>query len=256
MERSGNHGGLALDWASETIDAANASTVNGELSGDADGIQIAELGMEATDLDAAEQDMVHDAVIECREDWVNLTWVVRGDRVRRDHGYLLYSALVEREIELKNVDWSISGISGKVDGNWIELNKASKLTVRCSLKHIDLFPTDNHLLRIGQGFIELQGLTGSSIEPRTTLRSRLVTIKSMDIPREDHFTFGVALGKQLARLGIESVPTIGYHSKMWIKDKFAPGFSIDFPVIKPHESLILQRHGLGGRRKLSCGFFE
>ena len=190
-------------------------------------------------------------------DWVELRWSVMGDRLSSDHNYRLYSSLIQQNPHLKDIDWQLNTINGIPDRNgWVKLCRDSILAVRCKYSDLKEFAVfDNSIIRIGQNLIELDSSDGQSLSPKEKLWSRLVTIKSEYVCRVSPFEFGVALGKQLKLLGIESHPALGDRKTTVIKDTTVVGYSIEFPSLKPQESLLLQSNGLGGRRKIGCGFF-
>jgi hypothetical protein len=42
-----------------------------------------------------------------RDQIVEMRWAVMGDRIPSEHGYRLYSALIEKQPQLKQVDWQL-----------------------------------------------------------------------------------------------------------------------------------------------------
>jgi CRISPR-associated protein Cas6 len=180
-----------------------------------------------------------------------------GDRLPADHNYRLYSALVEALPGLKDCEWHLKTINGIPDHQgWIKLGRQSRLGIRCDLGLLEVFSAlDQRLLRVGQSFIELGALQGQTIQPTNTLRSRLVTIKQAGVGTFDDTMFAVALGKQLGEAGIKHLPIIRKRRTLRIKDCTVIGFEVTFPRVSQAESLILQRHGLGGRHRMGCGVF-
>ena len=185
-----------------------------------------------------------------------MRWSVMGDRLPADHGYRLYSALVERCPQLKNLEWQLGTVNGIPDAKgWVKLGRQSQLLVRCDLADLNAFELDGQILRVGQSFLQFGEGVGHSLEPCENLRSRIVTINAAYRCHVSEFEFGVALGKQLQRAGIETMPTLGDRCTLRIKDTTVVGYGIQFEGLKPQESLYLQRHGLGGRRRLGAGMF-
>lgn len=181
-----------------------------------------------------------------------------GDRLPADHNYRLYSAMIGKDSELKNIDWQLLTIPGIPDKNgWIKLGRQSRLGVRCSLQELHRFTAlDNQIIRIGQNLLELGESCGEAISPAESLQCRVVTIKTGYTCRVNEFQFGVALGKQMQILGIDSMPQIGDRKALKIKDNMVVGYSVRFDGLRPKESTILQTKGIGGRRKLGCGVFS
>lgn len=189
---------------------------------------------------------------------VELRWPVMGDRLPADHNYRLYSAMIQQEPELKNIDWQLLTITGIPDGNgWIKLGRQSRLGIRCPLQELHRFTAlDNQIIRIGQNLLELGESCGEAISPSQSLQCRVVTIKTGYTCRVNEFQFGVAVGKQLQSMGIHSMPHLGDRKALKIKNNMVVGYSIRFEDLRPEESMLLQTKGIGGRRRLGCGVFE
>lgn len=189
--------------------------------------------------------------------WVELAWSVMGDRIPADHNYRLYSALVERIPSLKEMDWQLNTITGIPDHQgWIKLGRQSRLMVRCHLDHVTAFSTlDGYVLRVGQTLMQLGSMEGHSLVPHETLESRIVIIKLQYGTRVDPFKFAVSLGKQLERLGIDTMPEIGDRGCIRVNGNAVVGYGIRFNGLRPEESLKLQVNGLGGKRRMGCGVF-
>lgn len=186
-----------------------------------------------------------------------MRWPVMGDRLPADHGYRLYSALVERCPRLKDIDWQLGTINGIPDRNgWIKLGRKSQMLVRCDIANLDAFDLDAQILRVGQSFLQFREGVGHGIQPCENLQARIVTIKAKYQCRISEFEFAIAVGKQLHQVGIETMPILGSRSTIKIKDATVVGYGIQFNGLKPEESLILQRYDLGGRRRMGAGIFH
>jgi CRISPR-associated protein Cas6 len=190
---------------------------------------------------------------------VQMQWRVGGNRLPLDHCYHLYSALVERQPVLKEIDWQLDTVNGKREpADFIKLGYQSRLLIRCNVEHLSLFDLDGQILRVGQTWVQLGQGEGSPrllLAPQQSLRANLVTIKSNYLCGISEFEFGIALGKQLANLGINTMPILGNRRTLKIKGKIVVGYGVRFDDLPPEESLILQQHGIGGRRKMGCGVF-
>ena len=90
-----------------------------------------------------------------------------------------------------------------------------------------------------------------TLRPVVRLRSRLVTIKGF--LQEDEFL--AAAKRQLEQLGIKGQPQLGARRTFRVRDKQVVGFEMGVAQLTAEESLTLQEHGLGGRRKMGCGVF-
>jgi CRISPR-associated protein Cas6 len=188
---------------------------------------------------------------------VELHWPVFGDRVQRDCRYRLYSALVQNIPRLKEIPWQMGGFTGHSDSAWLKLGIDSCLSIRCRVQDIQSFSAlNNRIVQIGQSLIQLGELTGEEIGPHETLRSDLVIIKLFTGVRYDQLKFAVSLGKQLQQLTISTVPEIGPQSAILIKGEHIIGYPVYFENLQPGESTILQTFGLGGKRRMNCGYFS
>lgn len=190
---------------------------------------------------------------------ITLAWPVMGDRIRADHNYRLYSAMIDACPELKEQDWQLKTINGipSQDG-WIKLGRESRLAVRCSIDCLKLFgKLDGQVMRVGQSMFQLGELTGMPIEPVQKLASRIVVIRHAGQDYGfDKVSFAVSLGKKIAKLGVERIPTITSRRSLRVKDSTIIGFAVKFDNLNESDSLLLQQHGLGAKRKMGCGFFE
>lgn len=180
-----------------------------------------------------------------------------GDRLPADHNYRLYSAMIKQLPVLKNIDWQLITITGSANSdNWIKLGRQSRLGIRCSLQDLHHFTAlDNQIIRIGQNLLELGESCGEAIFSTDSLQCRILTIKTGCTERMNKFEFGIALGKQLQLLGINSVPQLGHPKAFKIKNHRVTGYSVRFENLTSEDSMLLQAKGLGGRRKMGCGIF-
>lgn len=163
--------------------------------------------------------------------------------------------------ELKTLDWQLGTITGIPDKHgWIHLGSRSYLWLRCSLEALPLLQAlDNTLLRLTAGnstaFLQLGQLSGHTLQPSPTLTSRLVVIKQMPGTQVTEFSFGLALGRQLEALGINRLPTLAGRGCIQVKGHALVGYGCSFTDLLPEQSLALQAHGLGGKRRMGCGVF-
>jgi CRISPR-associated endonuclease/helicase Cas3 len=101
--------------------------------------------------------------------------------------------------------------------------------------------------------------------PAPSLVARLVTIKTKDRQTATE-AFLEAARRQLAALDIQgelAIPLIrtGQYAGrprrhvFRIKEKWLIGYTLQVSGLTAEESIILQESGLGGRRRMGCGFF-
>ena len=208
---------------------------------------------------------------------VDIGFRLTGREIPADHGYALYGAVS------RHVPWihdsaqealGIHPINGLLAGNrLLDLTPSSRLTFRLDSDHVrELMPLagkeldlDGHKLRVGVP-------TTYTLKPAATLRSRLVTFKH----RMDPDPFLAKAQEELSKLSINGTPGLIERSgarslegrkeqtadrstfirrTLRIHDKEVVGFALDVSGLSADESLRLQEHGLGGRRRFGCGIF-
>jgi CRISPR-associated protein Cas6 len=83
------------------------------------------------------------------------------------------------------------------------------------------------------------------------LAARLVTTRN----GQDEGRFDREIARQLNTLGIAASAIRGRRRIVRIKNKTVVGYGVRVAGLNAAESLRLQEHGLGGRRKMGCGMF-
>jgi CRISPR-associated protein Cas6 len=173
-----------------------------------------------------------------------------------DHGYLLYAALSKQLPELHEAEGvAIHPIRGRQDGmRGLALQKWSAITVRIADERIGGFlKVAGKSLRIGPATLLVGVPNVSLVLPSAKLRSRLVTTKNGTDPER----FLAEVRRQMTTLGLSDRPllTVGKRRTTRIKDKEVVGYELTVDQLSEEESLLLQRHGVGGRRLMCCGVF-
>jgi CRISPR-associated protein Cas6 len=197
---------------------------------------------------------------------IELHFPVLGSALPADHGYALYSAL-SRMIPSLHEDHAV-GI-GPIGGQYVGKGRLqidarrSRLRLRLVAENIaTVLPLAGKSLMIGDHLIRLGVPFVRALVPAPNLVARLVTIKGFTEPP----AFLEAVRRQLQSLNIVGEPGIpvilqgareGQPRRhiLRIKDKKVVGFSLQVTGLTAEESVKLQEHGLGGRRKMGCGFF-
>ncbi len=192
--------------------------------------------------------------------WVELCFSIIGQTIPVDHGYGLYSAIAHFEPELHKLDTvGIHTIAGIPKEGVIQLTKNSRLRIRLPMDQVRLvYPLAGKPLRIGNHTIRLEIPEISLLEPAEKLRSRIVIIQGYQEPE----SFLAAAQRQLEQLGIQAKAFItkntdGSPKRRSIKIKrfTVVGFGLEIINLSNEDSLILLRHGIGGKRKMGCGVF-
>ncbi len=221
---------------------------------------------------------------------VDLSFQLGGQELAADHGYQLFSAVAEVVPELHNrgrevspdpsdplAGWAtvaIHPVQGKLTGGRrITLTSRSRLTVRVPGEFIDrLLPLVGKTLVVAGARLKVGPPVILPLRPSATLTSRLVLIKGF----ADPVGFLEAVGRQAQALDVAAAPTIlrrraaasveGRTARqspdgdllrrtIRIHDKEIVGYAVGFQGLTAEESIRLQEHGIGGRRKLGCGVF-
>jgi CRISPR-associated endonuclease/helicase Cas3 len=90
------------------------------------------------------------------------------------------------------------------------------------------------------------------LKPATTLYARIVTIKGFTEPEP----FLDAVCRKLDELGVKGEPVIGERRVVKVGNHTIVGFGLKVHGLSDEGSLILQERGIGGRRRMGCGFFQ
>ncbi len=61
---------------------------------------------------------------------------------------------------------------------------------------------------------------------------------------------------QMDKMGVSGRATTGERRTFQVHGKQVVGYSLLVTELTARESILLQEKGLGGRRKMGCGFFE
>jgi len=187
---------------------------------------------------------------------------VSGVRLRSDHAYALYSAISQICPEFhKEGGISIQTIPGELQSfGFIRLTEKSRfrlrvpdslLSVACRLAGAQL-GLNGHSISLGAPTIY-------SLIPSPVLKSRIVTIRGFT----ELSPFEEALHRQIQALGLSAkatVPTLPCgkpdRKSLTVKGLALVGFGVRVSGLSPEDSLLLQKIGLGGKRKMGCGIFS
>jgi CRISPR-associated protein Cas6 len=188
---------------------------------------------------------------------VDVAFPLHGDAIAVDHGYALYSALSRLP---RAGPWlhaseevAIHPIRGHYAGTGLlKLTDKSRLRLRlpaASLPQIltlagKLLELDGQRIRIGVPQTTL-------LRPAPALYAHLVTTRN----GQDEERFDAEIRHQFDTLAIRAKPTRGKRRVLRVKDKTVVGYSLLASELSAEESIRLQEHGLGGRRKMGCGVF-
>ncbi len=196
---------------------------------------------------------------------IDLAFELRGESILLDHGYALFSAL-SRIVPGLHGDRRIGvhPIRGlRTSPRRWTLVPQSKLRLRLPAEEIGNFlglvgarlDIEGDVVGIGIPRIE-------PLQPRPSLASRIVAIGHYLEPDEAL----ASVGRQLVAMGVSAEPRLIAETNpdfagrpirrvFRVKGRRLVGFAIRVDGLNAEESLTLQEHGLGGRRRMGCGIF-
>lgn len=196
---------------------------------------------------------------------IDLSFSLSGSTIPIDYGYALFGAL-SRVVPAIHGDRRIGvhPIRGiKRERGRLSLVPQSKLRLRMPSEEIGAY------LPLAGAKLDLDGSHLAVGFPRTealclvpVLSSRLVTIGHCIAPEE----FLASVNRQLAGMGVQAqaefVPSpdpryAGQPSRriMTVKGRRIVGYPLVVTGLSAEESLIVQEHGIGSRRRMGCGVF-
>lgn len=193
--------------------------------------------------------------------FVNLSFSVQGQELPADHGFGLFAALsklcpaVHQQNEIQIL--TIPGIPDRKGK--IALTDRSRLLIRLPITKIPLvYVIAGKRLLIGKHSIQIGIPNIEPLQPKSKLRSRIVTIKGYTEP--EPFIGAVRrkldalkiVGQLQIPLNLDKTPK---RKTIKIRKDTVVGFTTEISNLSDEDSLKLQQWGLGGRRRMGCGVF-
>ncbi len=185
---------------------------------------------------------------------IDLQFQIFGRNLKVDHGYALFGAISRIIPEFhKADDIGISLIRGKYIGEGLlSISPHSQLIFRLPAGQVESYlnlagktlDLDGHQLRIGVP-------NSRSLVPATALYSHLVTTRN----GQDQHRFEREITNQCRSLNCNGKLSVGKRRTFSIHGKQVVGYSVLVSELTTEESITVQEKGLGGRRKMGCGFF-
>jgi CRISPR-associated protein Cas6 len=186
---------------------------------------------------------------------VDLKFQLFGNEIMVDHGYSLFSALSRLNPDFHEAyDIGMALVRGSYIGNGkLALKNNSYLRLRLPVEKLSQYISlAGHNLELDGHVIRLGVPNTASLVPSTALYAHLVTTKNgYDLVR-----FEDEIERQFTALDCKGKLTIGKRRTFRIHGRQVVGYSVLASQLTADESIRLQESGLGGRRKLGCGFFE
>ena len=185
---------------------------------------------------------------------VDLAFRLNGTVIPVDHGYALYAALSQVVPEIHQAtDIGVQPIRGIYNGNGkLQLSDSSRLILRLPDAAIHPYlKLAGKRLKVGEDPLSIGVPEVRMLLPVARLRARLVTIKGF--LQGDEFI--AAAVRQLQSLHVTCETRLGQRRTFRIKENQVVGFDMTVRELSAEDSVRLQEHGLGGRRKMGCGMF-
>lgn len=202
-------------------------------------------------------------------DVVDVAFAVRSDSpLSASYAYSLYGAIARRLPWIHESDLvGIFPLNGVYADGRIRLNSRSTLRIRIPA---DLLP---RVITLAASTLEIDGAKVRvgvprviPLRPAATLYSRFVQVKFRQRGTVTPDTFLESVQKQLRCMGIEARigipvwrdgPRAGEPKRrvLHIKGERHVGYALLVQGLTAEESIRLQQHGIGGRRKMGCGLF-
>lgn len=186
---------------------------------------------------------------------VDLAFHVMGRKIPVDHGYALYAA-VSRELpgfhEMQ--DAALGLIRGRYVGEgMLDITPHTEIVIRIPASRVaSALPLAGKTLGIVGHSVRVGVPTTRALIPATALYAHLVTTRNGN----DQARFEEEIRRQADTLGMKVRLTVGERRTFSVHGKQVVGYSVLASELMAEESIALQENGLGGRRKMGCGFFE
>lgn len=209
----------------------------------------------------AEASMANPTHVPYEAPVVDLCLPVRGTNLPADHGYALLAALCHQVPTLhRNPHIGILTTAGIGDRRGkILLTPHSNIRIRLPMEAVpEVYKLAGKQLKIGSHEVQLGIPRIFTLKPSTSLKARIVTIKGYTEPDP----FVQAAQDQLEKLKISGRVSVlqdktgkPLRKTLRIKGHTIVGFSTLVENLQEEDSIRLQQVGLGGRRRMGCGFF-
>jgi CRISPR-associated protein Cas6 len=186
---------------------------------------------------------------------VDLCFLVTGRNITVDHGFDLYSAISRINPDFHEAEGiGIKPIRGRYIGDGLlDIHPNSWLTIRLRTSvlpgYINLA---GKTIKIKDHSIQIGVPQTRSLVAGSYLYAHLVTTRN----GQDQQRFENEISRQMAELKVNGECNIGERKTFTIHDKKVVGYSMTINELSDEDSILIQEHGLGGRRKMGCGFFE
>lgn len=186
---------------------------------------------------------------------VDLCFQVLGKTIPVDHGFALHGAISDVLPDFhEDQAVGLKLIRGRYIGNgMLDISPHSELVLRLAVSRIpEYIQLAGKQLKILGHNLTVGVPKTMALVPAVALYSHLVTTRNGD--SQDRFEKEIA--KQIGTLNIQGQFSVGERKTFRVHGKQVVGYTVLVSELNAEESITLQENGLGGRRKMGCGFFE
>jgi len=186
---------------------------------------------------------------------VDLLFRVVGQTLPVDHGFTLFGAISCLLPEFH--DDHLAGL-GLIRGHYLGdgllgISPHASLTLRVPISRIPIYlclagktlDVAGHALRVGVPQTR-------ALIPISTLYAHVVSTKN----GQDQDRFEAEVNRQLTGLNVKGKIAVGKRRTFAVHSRQVVGYSLLVSALTSEESILLQEEGIGGRRRMGCGFFE
>ncbi|MGC8494916.1 MAG: type I-MYXAN CRISPR-associated protein Cas6/Cmx6, partial [Syntrophobacteraceae bacterium] len=186
---------------------------------------------------------------------IDLCFKVMGTKLPVDHGFALYGAL-SRVLPFvhEHTGMGVKLIRGRYVGEGLlDIAPLSELVLRIPAEHIAPFlGLAGKVLDIRGSRLSIGVPVTRALIPASALHSPLVTTRNGN----EQSRFESELHRKMAELDVHGNLDIGRRRTFTVHGKQVVGYEVWVSKLTAEESIVIQEEGLGGRRKMGCGFFE
>jgi CRISPR-associated protein Cas6 len=185
---------------------------------------------------------------------VDCKFPIHGEFIPVDHGFSMFGAISRILPEFHE---STSILLGPIRGFYVEngllrLEKYSSLSFRLKSDEIQVvlrlagkcINIDGHRVKIGIPKVSL-------LQETNTLFSSFVTTKNGNLQER----FEAEIQRQIDSLCVKADLNVLERRTLTIHQKKIVGYSLNLTNLSGEDSILIQENGLGGRKKMACGFF-
>ena len=186
---------------------------------------------------------------------VDLCFNISGESIPVDHGYFLFSAISSIIPQFHaSASIKLAPIRGFYTGNGLlKIEPESKLVLRLPADEIqNVLSLAGKTLNIATFKFHVGLPNARAIVPSDIIYSHFVTTRNGD--SEERFIAEIT--RQMGELERPCKITIVARKTISIHNKQIVGYSTEIRGLSPADSVRIQGSGLGGRHKMTCGFFN